>query len=172
MANNEHPISGLMETTLDKIRQMVDSNTIIGNPINTADGTTILPVSRVSFGFASGGSDFSAAKTPQKDLFGGGSGAGVSIVPVAFLVVKDGNMRMLQLSEKSGNFDRVLNLVPELIDKVQGMMDNNKKDKAEGKNQGKAPGKGGSGKAPSGSGADTGGNFTVVEEIIITDEDI
>ena len=87
MQQNEHPIKGLMDTTLDKIRAMVDSNTIIGTPIHTADGTMIVPVSKMSFGFASGGSDF-PSKT-NKDLFGGGGGAGVSVTPVAFLVVKD-----------------------------------------------------------------------------------
>ena len=80
---SEHPIQGLMDVTLEKIKSMVDSNTIIGNPINMADGTMILPVSKVTFGFASGGSDF-PTKT-SKELFGGGSGAGVSISPIAFL---------------------------------------------------------------------------------------
>lgn len=83
---SEHPIEGLMDVTLEKIKSMVDSNTIIGNPINMPDGTLILPVSKVSFGFASGGSDF-PSKT-SKQLFGGGGGAGVSISPIAFLVVR------------------------------------------------------------------------------------
>lgn len=129
MPNGEHPINGLMGVTLDKIRQMADSNTIIGNPINTADGTTILPVSRVSFGFASGGSDFVSKRAP-KDLFGGGSGAGMSIVPVAFLVIKDGNVRLLQLADKSAPMDRILNLVPEVMDTVTGFMNKGKKDTA------------------------------------------
>lgn len=126
MANGEHPINGLMNTTLDKIRQMVDSNTIIGNPIHTADGTTILPVSRVSFGFTSGGSDFVSSKAP-KDLFGGGSGAGVSITPVAFLVVREGRVRMIQLADKASSLDRALNLLPEVIDKVSGFVSKDKK---------------------------------------------
>lgn len=128
MANGEHPINGLMDTTLEKIRQMVDSNTIIGNPITTADGTTILPVSKVTFGFTSGGSDFVSSKAP-KDLFGGGSGAGVSMVPVAFLVLKDGNVRLLQLADKSGTIDRALNMLPEVLDKVGGFIADKKKDK-------------------------------------------
>lgn len=73
----EHPIQGLMNVTMDKIRQMADSNTIIGKPIKTDDGTTILPVSRISFGFASAGTDFDGKNAANKDLFGGGSGAGV-----------------------------------------------------------------------------------------------
>lgn len=114
----EHPIEGLMSVTLEKIRQMVDSNTIIGNPIRTEDGTTILPVSKVSFGFGSGGSDFDGKNPANKELFGGGSGAGVKIQPVAFLVVKDGCVRTIQLSDTSNSVDRALTMLPELIDKV------------------------------------------------------
>ncbi|MGD9559087.1 MAG: GerW family sporulation protein [Oscillospiraceae bacterium] len=131
MANGEHPISGLMNVTLEKIRQMVDSNTIIGNPINTADGTTILPVSKVSFGFTSGGSDFVSSKAP-KDLFGGGSGAGVSITPVGFLVLRQGNVRFIQIADKNSSIDRALNMLPDVLDKVQGFVDK-KKDKAKDK---------------------------------------
>ncbi len=130
--NSEHPISGLMDVTLEKIRQMVDSNTIIGNPIHTPDGTTILPVSRVSFGFASGGSDFVSSRAP-KDLFGGGSGAGVSIVPVAFLVLqKGGSVRMIQLADerRGGTMDRALNMLPDLVDKVSGIVANRGADSA------------------------------------------
>ncbi len=119
--NGEHPIQGLMNVTLERIKQMVDSNTIIGNPINTADGTTILPVSKVSFGFTSGGSDFVSSKAP-KDLFGGGSGAGVSITPVGFLVLHKGNVRFIQVADKNNGFERILNMVPEVMDRVQGMV--------------------------------------------------
>ncbi len=125
MANGEHPINGLMSVTLEKIRQMVDSNTIIGNPIHTADGTTILPVSKVSFGFTSGGSDFVSSKAP-KELFGGGSGAGVSVTPVAFLVINNGNVRMMQIAEKGNGMERALNMIPELMDKIQGFIGKNK----------------------------------------------
>lgn len=157
MATNEHPISGLMETTLEKIRQMVDANTIVGNPIHTADGATILPVSRISFGFASGGSDFAASKAPSKDLFGGGSGAGVSIMPIAFLVIQDGNVRLIQLAEKSNSsMDRILNMLPEVIDKVQSFI----KDKKDG---GKTP-------PPPEKGQDEDDGPVVVEETIIVEE--
>ena len=114
----EHPIQGLMGITLDKIREMVDSNTIIGKPISTPDGTTILPVSKVTFGFASGGSDFNSKNNANKDLFGGGSGAGVTIAPVAFLVVKDGHVRTIQLSDSSSGVDRAITMLPELVDKL------------------------------------------------------
>ena len=118
----EHPIQGLMNVTMDKIRQMADSNTIIGKPIKTDDGTTILPVSRISFGFASAGTDFDGKNAANKDLFGGGSGAGVNIQPVAFLVVKDGCVRTLQLSDGSNTLDRALTMLPELVDKVSALL--------------------------------------------------
>ena len=118
----EHPIQGLMNVTMDKIRQMADSNTIIGKPIKTDDGTTILPVSRISFGFASAGTDFDGKNAANKDLFGGGSGAGVNIQPVAFLVVKDGCVRTIQLSDTSNTIDRALTMLPELVDKLAAMV--------------------------------------------------
>ena len=118
----EHPIQGLMNVTMDKIRQMADSNTIIGKPIKTDDGTTILPVSRISFGFASAGTDFDGKNAANKDLFGGGSGAGVNIQPVAVLVVKDGCVRTIQLSDGSNTIDRALTMLPELVDKVSALL--------------------------------------------------
>ena len=116
------PLNDLMDTTMDKIRDMVDSNTIIGKPITTDDGTTILPVSRISFGFASAGTDFDGKNAANKDLFGGGSGAGVNIQPVAFLVVKDGCVRTIQLSDGSNTVDRALTMLPELVDKVSALL--------------------------------------------------
>lgn len=122
---SEHPIEGLMDVTLEKIKSMVDSNTIIGNPINMPDGTLILPVSKVSFGFASGGSDF-PSKT-SKQLFGGGGGAGVSISPIAFLVVRGNSVRMLQLADTSNSVDRAIGMMPEMVDKVADLFGKNKK---------------------------------------------
>ena len=122
---NEHPIEGLMDVTLEKIKSMVDSNTIIGNPINIPDGTLILPVSKVSFGFATGGSDF-PSKT-SKQLFGGGGGAGVSISPIAFLVVRGNSVRMLQLADTSNSVDRAIGMMPEMVDKVADLFGKNKK---------------------------------------------
>ena len=121
----EHPIQNLMGLTLDKVRELVDSNTIIGNPIKMDGGITILPVSKVTFGFASGGSDFGAKTT--KDLFGGGSGAGVTIAPVAFLVVQNGTVRTIQLLEgNAGSVERAISMMPEMVEKVSAML---KKDK-------------------------------------------
>ena len=123
----EHPIQGLMNVTMEKIHQMVDSNTIIGKPITTEDGITILPVSKVSFGFASGGTDFDGKNAANKDLFGGGSGAGVNIQPVAFLVVKDGCVRTIQLSDNADTINRALTMLPELVDKVAALIKKDEK---------------------------------------------
>ena len=120
----EHPIQGLMSATMDKVRQMADANTIIGKPIKTDDGTTIIPVSRISLGFGSGGADGAGKNPANGDLLGGGA-AGVSIRPVAFLVIKDGLVRTIQLSDPSNSLDRALralNMLPELVDKLMTLI--------------------------------------------------
>lgn len=116
----EHPINGLMGVTMDKIRELVNSDTIIGEPVSLPDGTTILPVSKVTFGVATGGSDFAAKQS--KELFGGGSGAGVTVAPVAFLVVKDGNVRTIQLADPNNSLERAITMLPELVDKLAAMV--------------------------------------------------
>ena len=123
---NEHPIQGLMGTTMEKIRDMVDVNTIIGDPIVTPDGTTIIPVSKVSFGFASGGSDI-PAKVP-KEVFGGGSGAGVSIQPLGFLVVHQGDVRLLEMNGPGDSMGKALGLVPDVISKISDLFKKDKED--------------------------------------------
>ena len=122
----EHPINGLMGVTMDKIRELVNSDTIIGEPVSLPDGTTILPVSKVTFGVATGGSDFAAKQS--KELFGGGSGAGVTVAPVAFLVVKDGNVRTIQLADPNTSLERAIAMLPELVDKLAALL---KKEKPE-----------------------------------------
>ena len=124
---SEHPIQGMMETTMKKIREMVDANTIIGNPITSPDGSVLIPVSKVSYGFGAGGSDF-PSKT-QKDLFGGGTGMGVTITPVAFIVLQIGETRMLQLASGDDTASNVVKLVPELFDKVSHLFQKEKKEK-------------------------------------------
>ena len=123
---NEHPIQGLMGTTMEKIRDMVDVNTIIGDPIVTPDGTTIIQVSKVSFGFASGGSDI-PAKVP-KEVFGGGSGAGVSIQPLGFLVVHQGDVRLLEMNGPGDSMGKALGLVPDVISKISDLFKKDKED--------------------------------------------
>ena len=116
----EHPVQGLMGATAEKIRELADANTIIGTPIAVDATTTIIPVSKVTMGFASGGSDVGAKVT--KEMFGGGSGAGVSITPIAFLVVTDGNVRTVQLADHASPIDNALNALPELVDKLASLL--------------------------------------------------
>ena len=123
-------IGQLMGVTMDKIRDMVDVKTIIGDPIQAGD-TTIIPVSKVSYGFASGGSDLPAKQNP-KDLFGGGAGAGVTIQPVAFLVVnKDGQVRLMQISASEDKASSIVRTLPELIDRISEMVQSRKENKAD-----------------------------------------
>jgi len=113
---------------MQKVREMIDANTIVGEPITTADGTTLIPVSKLSFGFAGGGSDFSKKQEP-KDAFGGGIGAGVNVTPVAFIVVKDSAIKLLHVSPPAATtLDRLIETVPEVFDKVTGMINKNKGD--------------------------------------------
>ena len=115
-----HPIGDLMATTMQKIREMADANTIIGQPIQ-AEEVTIIPVSKISMGFASGGSDFATkAQKPEADnAFGGGSGASAKLEPVAFLVIRDGNVKLLPVAPPPATtVDRVIDTVPEVVDKV------------------------------------------------------
>ncbi len=120
-----HPIDNLMNITMEKIKEMVDVNTIVGTPITAEDGTLIIPVSKVSYGFASGGSDL-PTKNDKKDLFGGGSGAGVTIQPIAFLTVYKGNVRLISVGGGDG-IDKVLGMVPDVVDKVKGFFKKDKK---------------------------------------------
>ncbi len=123
----EHPIGSLMNTTMEKIKEMIDVNTIIGEPITSPDGTLIIPVSKVSYGFAAGGSDL-PTKKENKDCFGGGSGAGVTIQPVAFLTVYQGDVRLVSVDREEGTADKLVNMIPDVLKKVKGVF---KKDKSE-----------------------------------------
>ena len=118
----EHPIQGLMGVTIEKIRDMVDTSTIIGDPIHVDDTTTIIPVSRVTFGFVSGGSD--VGPSSNKQMFGGGSGAGVTVSPVCFLVIgKDGSANILGINaQASDTVDRLVEMIPGAINKVSNFV--------------------------------------------------
>lgn len=118
----EHPIESLMVTAMSSLESMVDVNTIVGDIVTTTDGTLIIPVSKVTFGFAAGGSEFNTNKLNKysesaKLPFGGGSGAGVSIAPMAFLVVKDGYTNLLTLNN-STPIDKLIELIPDLMNKI------------------------------------------------------
>ena len=114
---------------MDKIREMVDSNTIVGQPITTADGVTLIPITRLSFGFGCGGGDY--GKQAGANKFGGASTAGVKVDPVAFLVVKDGVTRLLPVGAPAmSTADRVIEMVPQVMDRVENYIDK-KKEKSE-----------------------------------------
>lgn len=113
-----HPIDALMRTAMESIKSMVDVNTILGVPVEAPDGTVIIPVSRVSFGFVAGGSEFEATERQGAFPFGGGSGAGVSLHPVAFLVVGQGQVRLLPVSERA-LYDRLLDMAPRVVEQLQ-----------------------------------------------------
>lgn len=122
---DQHPIQGLMYTSMQSIKEMIDVNTIVGDPVETPDGTVIIPISKVGLGFAVGGTDHSASKTPadKQTLFGGGAGGGVSITPMAFMIVGKGQIRLMPISNETSIYDRLLDMVPTAIDKLVELKD-------------------------------------------------
>lgn len=131
----EHPIQGLMKTSMENIKKMVEVNTIVGDPVQTPDGSVILPISKVGFGFAAGGSEFrveerkAELKTEAENAevaypFGGGSGGGVSITPIAFLVVGTEGVRIVPLDNQTHLMERVIDSIPQFVDKYKSMMEN------------------------------------------------
>lgn len=129
----DHPIQSLMQTAMENLKEMVDVNTIVGDPVETPDGSVILPISRVGFGFAAGGSEFrigrdghdrtatSAGRVDSEAPFGGGAGGGVSISPMGFLVVGHGNVKLLS-AESNQMYDRLIDLAPVVMDRIEAMM--------------------------------------------------
>ncbi|WHX99614.1 GerW family sporulation protein [Neobacillus sp. DY30] len=145
---SEHPIQGLMTTAMESLKEMIDVNTIIGDPVETPDGSVILTVSKVGFGFAAGGSEFKLegsqskgegeGKGQPKLPFGGGSGGGVSITPIAFLIVNSKGVKMLHLDESTHLYEKILELAPQAVDKIQQMF--SKKNEQQGNQQGSQQG--------------------------------
>jgi sporulation protein YtfJ len=119
--DGKNALNDFMSSTMEKVREMADTNTIVGQPINTVDGVTLIPISKVSFGFGGGGGDYGK---PAKDSFGGGAATGVKIDPVAFLVIKDGATRVLPVAvPPASTVDRVVEMVPDIMDKVEKYFD-------------------------------------------------
>ncbi len=125
----EKSANGILKTTIEKVRDLVDVSTIIGEPINLPDGLTIIPVSKVTYGFASGGSDFPSKNNVE--LFGGAGGAGITINPVAFLVVKDGDVTIKHIVSNDNAVERAVSLVPEMFDKVTKLAGKKNEESAE-----------------------------------------
>lgn len=115
----ETPVNKIMENTLEKMRQMVDTSTIIGDPMVSGD-VTLIPVSKVSYGFTSGGTDLPSKSSAE--LFGGGGGGGITISPVAFIVIEKGKCRMMQINNYTSSADRAIAMIPELVDKVTELL--------------------------------------------------
>ena len=129
-----HPLPDMMSASVAKIKEMVDANTVIGDPIQTPEGVTIIPVSKVKVGYAGGGSDFAPKGYPtnKANAFGGGSGASVSVTPVAFLVIRGESVRMLPVAEPASNsLERLVEMLPELIDKVSSYTKKNEEKQEE-----------------------------------------
>ncbi len=126
MENPAHPIEGLMKTAMESIKQMVDVNTVIGDAVETAEGTVIIPVSQVGCGFAAGGGEYEFPNPEAKARpFAGGSGAGMSVKPVGFLVVRAADVRLIS-ADGSQIAERVIDLAPQVLDKIQEMLENRK----------------------------------------------
>jgi len=128
MSQQQHPISDFTASALSSLRSLVDVNTIVGEPIAAGEGVVIIPISKVSFGYCSGGSDLPTEKAGEH--FGGGTGGGVTIQPLAFLVINNGDVSLMQMQSAENTGDRIVNAVPGLIDKVYGLI-KKKKDKDE-----------------------------------------
>ena len=118
MANNN--VEGMLGVSVEKIKAMVDADTVLGTPMTLPDGVTIIPVSKVSYGFATGGSDL-PSKTAS-ELFGGGAGAGINITPVAFLTVSNGQVNILPVVTQPDTVDRLVSMIPDAVDKVTGLL--------------------------------------------------
>ena len=123
----EHPIQGLMTTAMENLKGMIEVNTIIGDPVESPDGSVIIPVSKLGFGFAAGGSEFNSSSGGQGDSeatlpFGGGSGGGVSITPVAFLIVSEQGIKMVHLDQQTHIYEKMLDFAPQAVEKVQQIL--------------------------------------------------
>jgi len=118
-----HPLPDMIALTMEKLQALVDTNTVVGDPIVTADGTTVLPITKVSYGIAGGGTDFTTKSQKNANPFGGGAGASVTLTPVSFLVVKDGHTRMIPVAEPaSTTIDRMIEKAPEFADELLALL--------------------------------------------------
>ena len=121
-------VNDLLGVSMDKIKEMVDVNTVVGDPITTPDGTTVIPISRVSYGFAGGGSDLPSKSQPAGGLFAGGSGAGITVSPMAFLSIRDGNVRVIQIEPYFSPVDRALEKIPDIADMLRSLFQRGKEE--------------------------------------------
>ncbi len=125
----EQSASGILATSIEKIRDLVDVSTIVGDPVYSADGLTVIPVSKVTYGFASGGSDFPSKS--NADIFGGGGGAGITITPVAFVVINKDTVSIKSVPTADGTAEKLISLIPEMVDTVNGFISKKKEESTE-----------------------------------------
>ncbi len=128
---SQNKVNEILGASMEKIKQMVDVNTVVGEPVTTPDGTTIIPISRVNYGFAAGGSDLPSKAQPAAGLFAGGSGAGITVSPVAFLSISNGNVRVIQIEPYFSPVDRALEKIPDIVDMLQGFLKRGKEEAEE-----------------------------------------
>lgn len=139
--NEQHPIENLMKTTMENMKDMIDVNTIVGDPVETTNGSVIIPISRVTFGFASGGGEYSKRRKERGEEnqeiypFAGGSGAGITVQPVAFMVVDKDNTKLMSVEQNAHMIDNILGMAPTLMENMHNMMNGGGKNK--GNKQGK-----------------------------------
>lgn len=124
---DEHPIQGLMEITMQSLKEMIEVNTIIGEPVESPDGSVIIPVSKLGFGFAAGGSEFNSSSNETNSdsntlPFGGGSSGGVSVSPVAFLIVNDKETKMIHLDENTHLYEKIIDAAPQTVQKIEELL--------------------------------------------------
>ncbi|GAB3065322.1 GerW family sporulation protein [Virgibacillus ainsalahensis] len=136
----EHPIQGLMTTAMENLKDMIEVNTIIGDPVKSPDGSVIIPVSKLGFGFAAGGSEFSAGSSQQESdatlPFGGGSGGGVSITPVAFLIISEQKVKMVHLDQSTHIYEKMIDFAPQIVQKVEQIIKESAQTKKSSKSEG------------------------------------
>ncbi|WP_099192107.1 GerW family sporulation protein [Tepidibacter mesophilus] len=140
MSEQQHPIEALMKTTMENMKEMIDVNTIVGNPVETSNGSVLIPISKVSFGFASGGGEYNKGSGPEEDSndaypFAGGTGAGVTVQPVAFMVVEKDETKLMYVDQNANMLDNILNKTPKLMENIQSMFSGKENSKNKSKKE-------------------------------------
>ncbi|WFD08792.1 GerW family sporulation protein [Tepidibacter hydrothermalis] len=138
----KHPIESLMKTTMENMKDMIDVDTIVGNPVETSNGSVLIPISKVSFGFASGGGEYNKNCRSEEDSkdaypFAGGTGAGITVQPVAFMVVEKEETKLMYVDQNANMLDNILNKTPKLMENIQGMFSGKGKSSGQSNNQSK-----------------------------------
>ncbi|SHJ72749.1 GerW family sporulation protein [Tepidibacter formicigenes] len=141
MSEQQHPIESLMKTTMENMKEMIDVNTIVGDPVETSNGSVLIPISKLSFGFASGGGEYNKGQgTRDNEMsesypFAGGAGAGITVQPVAFMVVENNETKLMYVDQNANMVDNLLNKTPKIMENIQGMFGGKGKNKDQNNNK-------------------------------------